>query len=230
MASAVVKVNVISDTVCPWCLVGKKNLEKAAALLASRSPPLRLDVVYHPFLLVQPEAWKAFGESAVTTGVDKKAFYDQRFGKDKWKSFMPRLQQAMSEAGVVGFNMDGKTGPTADSHRLLARAYELHGGEKQSQLKEELMRSYFLEGKALCDASVLREAAGRAGLAEMAEEVLSSPVNEKAFAEELKYGRSLGVTGVPHFVIEGARETVSLGGAQPPDVLAASILAAAGLQ
>jgi hypothetical protein len=142
--------------------------------------------------------WKDYDQY---TGVNKKAFYDTKFGKDKWKSFMPRLsqvrklkrdlfyrrqgqtfhhstggslelgaegrwggerhesRQAFREAECGEISMEGNTGPTLDSHRLITFAARHN---KQDELVEELFRNYFLEAKTICDKEVLLAAAEKA--------------------------------------------------------------------
>jgi predicted DsbA family dithiol-disulfide isomerase len=215
--------------VCPWCYIGKRNLDSALRLVTSSHPDVKVAVAWHPFLLVQPDAWRAFGDATLTHGVDKIEFYDKRFGKDVWKSFLPRLEAAFASSGVDGFTMAGKTGPTQRSHRLLSRAAQL-GAAQHDALAEQIFRAYFVEGKPLCSPAVLREAAERARVTACADALDAAPEPDEAaeFQAELEYGRSRGVTGVPHFFIEG-ESSESLGGAQPPADLARSILRAAGV-
>ena len=130
----------------------------------------------------------------------------------------------MRSAGIEGFTMDGRTGPSADSHRLLAWAAETRGQDAQHALAEALFESYFAKGEPLCRHDVLAAAAERAGLPRAeAEAVLADAARGAAeLAEELQLGRSLGVTGVPFFRIadSASGRSVSVSGAQPPEVLA----------
>ena len=130
----------------------------------------------------------------------------------------------MRGAGIQGFSMDGRTGPSADSHRLLAWAAETRGQEAQHALAEALFESYFARGEPLCRLDVLASAAERAGLPRAeAEALLADPARGSAeLAEELQLGRSLGVTGVPFFRIkdDASGRSVTVSGAQPPEVLA----------
>jgi len=222
MAQANVRVDIISDTVCPWCYVGKRNLDKA--MLSTGMP--KSSITWRPFLLVPPSQWQAdWGDAALTEGVDKVAFYDKRFGKDEWKQWQPRLEAALQNAGVVGFTMTGRTGPSWDSHRLLSWTHATHGGEKQHVLSETLFKAYFTEGKPLCNHQVLLDAAVAAGLPES--EVSAVLADPKAFDEqarkELAIGTAMGVRGVPFFIIKGPRGEETVSGGQPPEVLAAAI-------
>jgi predicted DsbA family dithiol-disulfide isomerase len=133
----------------------------------------------------------------------------------------------MASAGISGFTMDGRTGPSADSHRLLAWAAETRGQDAQHALAEALFETYFARGEPLCRHDVLASAAERAGLPRAeAEAVLADPARgTRELAEELQLGRQLGVTGVPFFRVTdtatGRVATVS--GAQPPEALAEAV-------
>ena len=216
-----VQVDIISDTVCPWCLVGKRNLDKAV-----QQTGVPVDITWRPFLLVPPNQFRAdWGDEAMTKGVDKIAYYDKRFGKDVWKEFTPRVEAALRNAGVEGFSMDGRTGPSFDSHRLLTWAHAAHGGPKQHVLAEHLFQAYFVQGLPLCDSAVLLAAAQKAGLpTEEVQAVLADcTAYEAETRAELEMGARRGVRGVPHFVIRGPKGEETVSGGQPADVLAAAI-------
>lgn len=150
------------------------------------------------------------------------AYYDQKFGKDQWKSFIPRLEAAFASAGVQGFTMDGKTGSSFNSHRLLTWTKETLGVEKQNELAEALFKRYFLRGLPMCDINVLTDAADEVGIAG-ARAFLESNAFTDEVNEELKYGRMRGISGVPHFIISCGDKEVEIGGAQPPQALARAI-------
>ena len=133
----------------------------------------------------------------------------------------------MRSAGIEGFTMDGRTGPSADSHRLLAWAAETRGQEAQHALAEALFESYFARGEPLCRHDVLAAAAERAGLPRAEAEALLADADRGAaeLGQELQLGRALGVTGVPFFrVVDSASgRAVTVSGAQPPEVLADAV-------
>jgi len=139
---------------------------------------------------------------------------------------MPRLESAMQGAGISGFTMDGRTGPSADSHRLLAWAAETKGQAAQHALAETLFESYFARGEPLCRHDVLAAAAERAGLPRAeAEALLASSRGVNELEDELQLGRALGVTGVPFFRVTDAASgrSVTVSGAQPPEALAEAV-------
>jgi predicted DsbA family dithiol-disulfide isomerase len=132
----------------------------------------------------------------------------------------------MNAAGIEGFTMEGRTGPSSDSHRLLAWAADAHGQAAQHTLAEALFRTYFAEGRPLCERAALLAAVAAAGLpAGEAAALLDDP--EKGTAElqqELRLGRELGISGVPYFrITDGAGRAATVSGAQPAEVLANAI-------
>ena len=133
----------------------------------------------------------------------------------------------MRGAGIQGFSMDGRTGPSADSHRLLAWAAETRGQEAQHALAEALFESYFARGEPLCRHDVLAAAAERAGLPRAEAEALLADPSRGALqlGEELQLGRALGVTGVPFFRVTDTAtgHAVTVSGAQPPEALAEAV-------
>jgi predicted DsbA family dithiol-disulfide isomerase len=245
----------------------RPRLRDSDRALASLPPPAAAAVSlrWKPYLLAPPESWTSWGEAALREGVDKKAYYDKRFGKDAWKArtqpcrarekaharalartllmttaqptratsypemlwqaFLPRLESAMHAAGIEGFTMDGRTGPSVDSHRLLGWAGDTRGARAQHALAEALFAAYFTRGEPLCDTAVLLRAVQQAGLpADEAQAFLADPAaGAQELAEELRLGRSLGVSGVPYFRISDGTRAVAVSGAQPPEALAEAI-------
>ncbi|KAI3919122.1 hypothetical protein MKW98_016675 [Papaver atlanticum] len=194
-----IKIDVSSDTVCPWCFVGKKNLDKA---IESSKDQFDFEVRWHPYML---------NPSAPKEGVLKRDFYREKFG--------PRVQQIegrMTEVfRGIGYNYDmsGLTGNTLDSHRLITFAGH-QGLDKQHALVEELGLGYFTQGRYIGDRDFLVEAASKAGI-EGAAEFLENPNNGLNEVHEELQKYSTQISGVPFFVINGKHK---LSGGQPPEV------------
>ncbi|PHT56987.1 hypothetical protein CQW23_05473 [Capsicum baccatum] len=192
-----IRIDISSDTVCPWCFVGKKNLDKAIALTNDQYD---FEIKWHPFLL---------NPSAPKEGVNKKDYYRNKFG--------PRSEQMMSKMSEVfkglglEYNMSGLTGSSLDSHRLLYFAGQ-QGLDKQNNLAEELFLGYFTQGRYIGDREFLIEAATKVGVG--AANFLEDPNNGlKEVNEELQQYSS-NISGVPHFVLNGKYQ---LSGGQPPE-------------
>lgn len=209
---------IISDTVCPWCYVGYRNLQAAISEYLSAYPTDTFSISWHPFQL-NPDAPK--GQS-----VDKRASYNKNLGSMQAQVVFKRLESAGKRAGI-NFSFGGRTGNTLDSHRLIELAAQKDNTNEASQtitdttpskslqtrLVEELFADYFESEQDITSHDVLSKAAARAGLnkreidAFLASDKLAVEVERQA-----QVNRSESVTGVPHFTIndeftvEGAQE------------------------
>ncbi|XP_035823625.1 uncharacterized protein [Zea mays] len=155
-----IQIDVSSDTVCPWCFVGKKNLEKA---MEQSRDKFDFEVRWHPFFL-NPDAPKE--------GVRKSDFYKAKFGPVQYERVISRMAEIFRGLGLE-YDMSGLTGDTMDSHRLIALAGH-QGYDKQNALVGELFLNYFCEGKYIGDKQVLLDAARKVGI-EGAEELFQDP-------------------------------------------------------
>lgn len=199
MAKQVLRVDVTSDTICPWCFIGKKHLEQA---IASTSDRYTVEVKWHPFFL---------NPDAPTEGVNKIDYYKSKFGSGRMQMILDRVGGAFANLGYK-YSMGGKTGSTLDSHRLIELAGK-QGLEKQNAVVEELFLNFFTQEKYIGDREVLVAAAEKVGV-EGARSYLED--REAGLKEVLEAERKFrrGVSGVPHFVIDGRYE---ISGAQPPE-------------
>lgn len=193
-----VRIDARIDTVCPWCFVGKKNLDKA---IAASKDQYDFEIKYHPFQL-EPDAPKE--------GVEKREHYRRKFGPQ-----VERMQDRMSEVFRnlgLEYKYSGLTGNTLDSHRLIYFAGQ-QGPDKQHNLVEELCTGYFTQEKFIGDREFLVEAANKAGV-QGAAEFLQDPNNGlREVKEELE---QYTPAGVPFYVINDGKQKLS--GAQPPEV------------
>ncbi|CAN8275929.1 unnamed protein product [Cochlearia groenlandica] len=193
-----IKIDVSSDTVCPWCFVGKKNLDKA---IDASKHQYNFEIRWRPFFL---------DASAPKEGVPKKEFYRQKFGS-RCEGMFTRMSEIFKDIGLE-YDTSGLTGNTMDSHRLIHYVGE-HAPNKQHDLVEELCLGYFTHGKYIGDREFLVETAKKLGV-EGAEEYLLDPNNGAAKVREEMEKYSRNITGVPYYIINGK---VKLSGAQPPE-------------
>lgn len=196
-----IKLDILSDPICPWCYIGWTNL--ARALEARPDHPFAIE--WHPFQL-NPEM--------PSGGMDRRAYMEAKFGgKDRAvQAYLPVLQHA-EKAGLT-LNLDAipRTPNTLDAHRLIHWA-GIEGRQTPTVLA--LFRAYFVEGRDIGDAETLSDLAGKAGLdAAMIATLLASDADAADIAARDAHARSRGVTGVPTFVI--ASQHV-LTGAQPTE-------------
>ncbi|XP_030484551.1 uncharacterized protein LOC115701006 [Cannabis sativa] len=194
-----IEIDISSDTVCPWCFVGKKNLDKA---IAASKDQYDFEIRWHPFQL-EPNAPKE--------GVDKREFYREKFGPQSDR-MQARMTEVYKKLGLE-YNMSGLTGNTLDSHRLVNFAGK-QGSEKQHKLMEELFLGYFTQAKYIGDWEFLVQCADKAGV-EGAVEFLQDPNNGVNEVKEELEMYSTNISGVPFFLINKGKQ--KLNGAQPPE-------------
>jgi predicted DsbA family dithiol-disulfide isomerase len=200
-----VKIEIWSDVVCPWCYVGKRNLEAA---LAGFPHVDRVSVEWRSFEL-DPTT-----PTRVELSMDE--VLERKYGMtaDQASAANRKMTDLAASVGLE-YHLDRvQIGNTFDAHRLIhLAAHEGCGGA----MKERLLAAYFTEGRAVSDPSTLVELAVEVGLDRArATAVLSGD----EFADEVKADEAraveLGCTGVPFFVVD---ERFAIPGAQPPDVL-----------
>ena len=198
------RIDVISDVVCPWCFIGKRRLEKALAM----TPEIAADVYYHPYFL---------NDWIPQEGMPREDYLNKKFGSvDAYRGMAARVAEAAAQEGLTyAVDKIARQPNTLDSHRLIHWA-GLQG--KGPQMKQRLMELYFTEGADLTDHEVLVRAASELGLD--ADEVRARLATQDDVAETTKAAnaaKEAGINGVPTFIIDG-RYAVS--GAQPPEVIA----------
>lgn len=189
------KIDFVSDVVCPWCAVGLGGLTTALDQLKDEG--IAADITFQPFELnpqIAPE-----GENIVE-------HIGRKYGSTPEQSAQNR-EMIRARAAEVGFDMkmgpDSRIWNTFDAHRLLHWAHQT-APEKQESLKRALFTAHFTENRNITDARVLTEAAEAAGLDRAeAGEVLASGryAQEVRGAEDL--WRARGITSVPAVVVEG---------------------------
>jgi predicted DsbA family dithiol-disulfide isomerase len=194
---------IFSDTVCPWCYIGKRRLERAL-----RERPM-------PELAIR---WRAFqlNPGMPAGGMDRRQYMAAKFGSaERAARLFDTVTRVGAEEGIrFAFDRIGRTPNTMKSHRLLALAAQ-HG--RQSHVLDRLFAAYFAEGRDIGQASVLVDIGEAAHLPAIeVEAALSedSPIGT-TLAEDF-LARRQGINGVPYFVFNGR---FGLSGAQEPEAL-----------
>lgn len=202
------KIDIISDTICPWCYIGEKKFDQAVELVREQRPDVKFDVRWRPFQL-NPETPKE--------GVDRKASMKRKFGDGAHlKALSESLREAGASAGITfNFEAQEKTPNTLDSHRLIRWS---ESADCQPQVVEALFEAYFIEGRDIGNADVLAEIAGACGMdAELVVELLGKDTDLELVEEEDNLAREMGIGGVPTFLIN---DSFIIGGAQESETLA----------
>ncbi|MCW2164602.1 putative dithiol-disulfide isomerase, DsbA family [Microbacterium hydrothermale] len=199
-----IKIDVWSDIACPWCYIGKRNLENGLAATAGDDDAPVVEIEYHSFEL-SPDTPEDFHGGEVD-------YLSQHKGisPDQAREMLDRVTGVAAEAGLAyRFDILQHTN-TVKAHELLHFAKE---NGKQLELAEVLMSAYFLEGKHVGRDDDLVALAVEVGLDEdAAREALSSQRFRAAVRADQEQARQFGITGVPFFVIDGK---YGVSGAQP---------------
>lgn len=196
------KVMIVSDTICPWCYVGKRRFERALAERTEVKP----EIEWRPFQL-NPEM--------PAEGLDRKAYMRAKFGTDERAE---EIYSAIRDAGdgeniPFAFDSISRVPNTIGSHRLIS--WSLPSGFQDSVV-EGLFRSYFLAGQDIGDIDVLVAVAAAAGLDESeARAYLSGEEGVEQARDESLEAHRLGISGVPCFIFDGK---YAVSGAQGPEV------------
>ena len=209
-----IKIDVISDVVCPWCFIGRRRLGAALSLLVEREPKVRPLVRWHPFQL---------NPDLPHEGIDRRAYLEAKFGgRARAGEIYERVRLAGKTVGIdFAFDRIERQPNTLDAHRLISWAQAQGGAE---DVVERLFRAYFLEGRLVGDRAVLAAIAGEAGLdAIAAGAMLAHGEGAGSIAAMDRRVRELGVSGVPYFIFE---DRVAVSGAQEPGTLVAAIVSA----
>ncbi len=199
-----IKLDIISDPVCPWCYIGKANLDRA--LEANAAHPFEIE--WHPFQL---------NPDMPVEGRDRRDYLEAKFGgKSRAVEVYARVEQAAREAGLeIDFASIPRIPNTLNAHRLIHWA-GLEG--RQTAVVSSLFRGYWTQGRDIGDSATLVAIAAECGLdPAMTERLLGTDADAEDIRARDHHARQRGVSGVPCFVI--ANQYV-LSGAQPPQVWA----------
>ena len=145
-----VRIDVVSDVVCPWCFIGKHRLEKALAL----RPDIPVEVHWRPYFL---------NDWIPREGISREQYLTTKFGSpERYKGIAQRVTAAAAAEGLVYASDKMTRQPnTLDCHRLIRWA---EGIGKAAEMKQRLMDLYFTEGADLTNHAVLVQAAADVGL------------------------------------------------------------------
>jgi predicted DsbA family dithiol-disulfide isomerase len=197
------QIDIVSDTVCPWCFIGKRRLGRALAL----RPDVPVQVFWRPYRL---------DPTIPREGVDRKAYLKAKFGDTPRSAAMGDAIRSEGAGEGIDFAFDkiAKTPNTLDSHRLIRWAF---GAGVQDALVERLFTAYFIEGRDIGDAGVLADVAGEAGMdAKLIADLLSQDADLAEVEREAGMANEMGITGVPTFIFDGK---FAISGAREPEIL-----------
>ena len=202
------QIDVISDTVCPWCFIGKRRLMRAMAL----RPNIVFDVKWRPYRL---------DPTVPAGGMDRQAYMRAKFGDDPMKVVeMHKLIAAEGAKDGIEFDFAAirRRPDTLDSHRLIRWA---EAAGVQDDVVERLFIAYFENGEDIGDIRVLSDIADLCGMdgVEVAE-MLEGDTDRGLVEREDQIAHEMGVTGVPAMIFGGK---LAVSGAREPELLAGVI-------
>lgn len=205
-------IDIISDVVCPWCYIGKRQIEAALALYAQQNPGADAPhITWRPFQL---------NPQLPAEGMSRQDYVVQKFGAARAKDIYARVAAVGAEHGIAfAFDKIARQPNTVAVHSLiaLAGAAEPQDAGLQSRVKEAFLKAYFLDGVDLTKTENLVAIATAAGLDRArAKQCLADPQSRLAVSEEDKRARAIGVEGVPFFIFNGK---LAVSGAQGPEAL-----------
>lgn len=213
MSDHTVQIDIVSDVMCPWCLIGKRRFEKALAL----RPDVDVDVRWRPFQLdpTLPEE-----------GMDRREYLARKFGGDeRADQIYQNVRDAGAQEGIpFAFEKIEYSSNTLNAHRVIRWAAT---AGCQDEVVERLFNMYFIEGRNLGDREVLKEAAVDAGMdEELVTRLLATDADRDMVENEIELARKIGVTGVPCFIVDN--KYVIMGAEQPETIAGAIDLALKG--
>ncbi|AGC77990.1 putative DsbA family dithiol-disulfide isomerase [Nonlabens dokdonensis] len=198
------KIDIISDVVCPWCTIGYKRLEKAIKNLGIED---QIELEWQPFEL---------NPNMPSEGQNLQQHLAEKYGAGPEQH--AQMQQQMKAAGaevdfVFNYNDDMRMSNTFEAHILLEYAKEF---DKQTELKMILTKSFFTNNNDVSDREILKQALQEAELnVEEAFSRLEDKETQKEIRDKQNYWKNLGVNSVPTIVFD---RKSAVTGAQPVEV------------
>ena len=195
------RIDIISDVVCPWCFIGKRRLEKA---LATR-PEITPEITWRPFQL-NPDMPEG--------GMARADYIASKFGDSNHSR---RIHQTIAEAGATvgiefAFDRIKRSPNTRNAHRLIRLATRQGRG---TAVVDRLFNGYFLEGRDIGDTETLADIAAESGFdRDEARAFLMSRAEREEITAEDRNARRLGINAVPCFIFGGQ---YAVSGAQEPE-------------
>ena len=202
------RVDIWSDTICPWCYVGKARFEKALSSFAHRD---EVEVVYHSFEL-DPSSPPGQREPNLE-------MLTKKFGKSPAEALaMDGQVGSLARAEGLGFDSGRLVGNTFDIHRVLRLSLDRG---VQHEVLSAVNEAYFAQARDVFDRDVLIEVAAGAGLdaAEVGKVFDSGAYANEVRQDELQ-ARQIGISGVPFFVFDMA---LGASGAQSAQAFASAL-------
>lgn len=206
VVSEPISIDIWSDIACPWCYIGKRNLEAGLAATAADDDAPQVNITFHSFEL-SPDTPVDFDGDEIDFLAGHKGM-----PREQVTQMLDNVTNVAKNAGLeYRFDLLKHTN-TVKAHELLHHA-KAEG--RQHEMEERLMSAYFTEGKHVGRVDDLVELAAEVGLDEDAtRDALDNDKYLPAVRQDQAQARAYGIQGVPFFVIDGQ---YGISGAQPPE-------------
>ena len=200
-----IKIDIVSDVVCPWCYLGKARLEAAL----SQMDGVKAEINWRPYQL---------DPSIPRTGVDRKKYMEAKFGDGPRLGEIHKQLAALGKAVGIDYDFDAiEVAPnTMNAHRLIRWAAQAGPGI-QGKVVDALFKAYFTDGKDIGNQQILMDVAAACGMDKsIVAQLLPTDAEEAGVIGEIATAKQIGITGVPCFIFN---QKYAVSGAQTPDVL-----------
>ncbi|MCX8226984.1 MAG: DsbA family oxidoreductase [Sulfitobacter sp.] len=197
-----IKLDIMSDPICPWCYIGKAHLDRALA----SEPDHPFLIEWHPFQL---------NPDMPAEGMDRRAYLEGKFGGKEAavKAYAPVVEHAQKAGLTINFEAMKRTPNTLDAHRLIHWA-GIEG--RQTAAVSSLFKAYFVDARDIGNAEVLADIADGIDLdASVISRLLASDSDVQDIRDRDAHSRKMGINSVPTFIIGGKH---AVPGAQPPEL------------
>lgn len=197
-----IKLDIMSDPICPWCYIGKAHLDRALAA----HPDHPFVIEWHPFQL---------NPGMAPEGMDRRAYLEGKFGgrEGAVRAYAPVVEHAKKAGLNIDFEGMRRTPNTLDAHRLIHWA-GIEG--KQTAAVSALFTAYFAEARDIGDHDVLADIADGIDMdAALVRRLLASDADRADIQARDSHSRKMGVHSVPTFIVGGKH---AVPGAQPPEL------------
>ncbi|MEM9551927.1 MAG: DsbA family oxidoreductase [Pseudomonadota bacterium] len=197
-----VKLDILSDPICPWCYIGKTHLDVAL----EREPDHPFVIEWHPFQL---------NPDMPSEGMDRRDYLETKFGgrDGAVRAYAPVVEHAEKAGLKIDFEGMKRTPNTLDAHRLIHWA-GIEG--RQTAAVDALFDAYFVQARDIGSAEVLADIADTIGMdASVVLKLLASDADREAIINRDKHSREMGVGSVPTFIVAGQH---AVPGAQAPEL------------
>ena len=205
------KIEIFSDVVCPWCYIGKRNLENALQILNEKDEQFESTLNWRSFQL-NPQLKEE--------GILRQDYITNKFGEGANSEIIYERVRLAGEAVGLKMNFD-KIIMQPNSSKMHSLIYAAKETNRDIELIENFFKAFFIDGMNLTDFEIVSKVASDSGLdSETINGVFHDNLFEKFLQEDIIMSKKYNITGVPFYVID---DSIGISGAQPPEVIVDAI-------